>query len=120
MNESPCVSTSTPVVVEERPAQCAAMLGQRVCVGTSTQLLQEPRRALDVGEDKRDGSGRKLARHTTIQPRRTARCRILAGAVIWRSLSVDRKPNRVQVCAEQALSERAAARCAGRRDGVVL
>ena len=65
------------VVLEERPAQCAAMLGQRVCVGISTQLLQEPRRALDVGKDKRDGSGRKLARHASIQARRTARCRTL-------------------------------------------
>ena len=58
------------------------MLRQRVCVGIGTQLLQEPRRALDVGEDKGDGSGRKLARHAAIQARRTERCRPLqAGGV---------------------------------------
>ena len=59
-----------PVVANERLTQGAAMLRQRVCVGIGTQLLQEPRRALDVGEDKSDGSGRKLARHAAIQSRR--------------------------------------------------
>ena len=62
-----------PVVADEGMTECAAMLGQHVCVGIGTKLLQEPRRTLDVGEDESDGSGRKLARHTAIQARRNAR-----------------------------------------------
>jgi len=52
-----------PVVADERLTKRATMLGQRVCVGIGTKLLQKPRRPLDVGEDKSDCSGRKLARH---------------------------------------------------------
>jgi hypothetical protein len=52
-----------PAVADKRLTQGAAMLGQRVCVSIGTQLLQKPRRALDVGEDKSDGPARKLARH---------------------------------------------------------
>src|SRR5207248_1531952 len=65
-----------PVVANEDLTQCAAMLGQRGCVGIGADLLQEPRRPLDVGEDKRDRSDRKLARHPAIQARPNARCRI--------------------------------------------
>ena len=77
------------LVTNERLTQGAAMLGQCVSVGIGTELVQEPRRALHVGEDKGDGSGRKLARHAAIQARRTARCRTPPGAVVGRA-SVDR------------------------------
>jgi hypothetical protein len=63
-----CVHFDT-VVAHERLTQGAPMLCQRVRVGIGTQLLQESRRALDVGEDKSDGSGRKLKRHAAIQAR---------------------------------------------------
>ena len=63
------------VVANERLTQGAAMLRQGICVCTGTQLLQEPRRALNVGEDEGDGSGRKLACHAAIQARRATRCR---------------------------------------------
>jgi len=66
------------VVARERLTQGATMLRQRVCIGIGAQTLQEPRRALDVGEDKRDGSGRKFPLHRAIQARRTTRCRPLA------------------------------------------
>ena len=61
-----------PVVTHERLTKGAAMLGQCSCVGIGTQLPQKPRRTLDVGENERDGSGWKLARHAAIQARRTA------------------------------------------------
>jgi hypothetical protein len=75
-------------VANERLAQGAAMLRQRIRVGIGTQLLQEPRRALDVGEDKSDGSGRKLVRHVAIRARRTTRCRTPPGAVAWKNPSL--------------------------------
>ena len=78
------------VVANERLTQSAAMLRQRIRVGLGTQLLQEPRRALDVGEDESDGSGRKLACHAAIQARRTTRCRTPPGAVDWTTPSVRR------------------------------
>ena len=40
--------------------QDAAVLGQRVCVSVA-ELVQQPSRALDVGEEERDGAGRELA-----------------------------------------------------------
>ena len=58
-----------PVVTYERRTKGAAMLGERVCVGIGAQLPQKLRRAFDVCEGKRDGSGRKLALHAAIQAR---------------------------------------------------
>src|SRR4029434_7223357 len=42
-------------VASELPAQHAVVLGQNVGI-PSTELLQEPRRALDVCEQERDGA----------------------------------------------------------------
>ena len=39
------------------------MLGECVGVALGTELVQQPRRSLDVGEEKRDGAGRKIAPH---------------------------------------------------------
>ena len=41
----------------------AAMLCQRLGVRLLPKLMQEPRRTLDVGEEKRDGAGRKILTH---------------------------------------------------------
>ena len=50
------------VVLVERRAQQALMLGQHLGVAAA-QPRQQPRRTLDVAEQKRDGAARKL-RHT--------------------------------------------------------
>jgi hypothetical protein len=47
----------------ECPAQDAAMLGQRFRIPNGVQLAQELRRALHVGEEEGDGSGRKIRPH---------------------------------------------------------
>jgi hypothetical protein len=46
-------------VARERLAQHTAVLGERLDVVVA-ELVQQPRRALDVGEEKRDGATRKL------------------------------------------------------------
>ena len=42
------------------------VLGQRFRVGLGAELVQEPRRALDVGEEEGDGAGREAAHATRI------------------------------------------------------
>jgi hypothetical protein len=57
----------------ERGAQDAAVLRERLGVGFGAQLVQQLRRALDVGEDEGDGSGRELAERQRVcgKPRST-------------------------------------------------
>jgi hypothetical protein len=49
-----------PAVPPEGLAERASMLGQRIRVGIA-ELVQQPRRALDVGKEEGDGAGRELA-----------------------------------------------------------
>ena len=58
-NASPCVSTSTPPWRGERAPQETAVLRQRADVAVLAELLDQPRRALDVGEEQGDGPGRE-------------------------------------------------------------
>ena len=51
----------------ERVAQDAAVLGQRVRVALRAELVEKPRRALDVGEEKGDGAARKLAHAASLR-----------------------------------------------------
>ena len=51
-NESPCVSTSTPLVRAERLPHDAAMDRERFRVPILAQLVQQLRRALHVGEEE--------------------------------------------------------------------
>jgi hypothetical protein len=41
------------------------MLGERYCIALDAELVQEPRRALDVGEEERDGASREVFTHAT-------------------------------------------------------
>ena len=50
-----------PAVRRERRSQRAPVLSQRVCVPLGAQLVQQRGRALDVGEQERDGAGRQIA-----------------------------------------------------------
>ena len=43
-----------------------AMIGERIRVGLCAELVQQRRRARDVGEDKGDGAGRKVGPHAGI------------------------------------------------------
>ena len=43
-----------------------AMLGERLRVRLGAQLVQEPRRALDVGEEEGDGAGREIGPHADV------------------------------------------------------
>ena len=52
-----------PAVRCERLAQNAAMLGERLRVVLRAQLVQQPRRALDVGEEEGDGAGGEVVPH---------------------------------------------------------
>ena len=57
-NASPCVSISVPPLLAEALADDAAVRRHDVAVVVA-ELLQQPRRALDVGEGERDGSAGK-------------------------------------------------------------
>jgi hypothetical protein len=46
-----------PAVARERLAEDAAVLLEEIAVRRGTELVQQLRRALDVGEEKRDGAG---------------------------------------------------------------
>ena len=41
----------------------APVLGERVCVGLGAELVQQLRRALDVGEEEGDRAGREVVSH---------------------------------------------------------
>jgi hypothetical protein len=59
-----CVSTSTPSCCAKAISQGAPMLGQDVAVDVP-ELVQQPRRALDVCEEEGDRSRREIALHWT-------------------------------------------------------
>ena len=63
-NASPCVSTSTPSWLGKRRAESPPMLVQRLPVPVA-ELVQQPRRALDVREQQRHDTGREIAHHRT-------------------------------------------------------
>ena len=67
-NASPCVSTSTPSCRRQTSRKHAVVLGEHVRVPVA-QLLEQPRRPLDVGEEERHRPGRKLGLHTAILSR---------------------------------------------------
>ena len=50
-------------VAGERVAQHAPMLRQRLGVALPTQVVEQARRTLDVGEEERDGAGGELTLH---------------------------------------------------------
>ena len=50
-----------PAVARAGLAHHPPVLGQRLRVGLGAELVQEPRRALDVGEEEGDGAGREIA-----------------------------------------------------------
>ena len=70
-NASPWVSTSTPPCGRERLAQDAAVLGQRLGVAVGPELAQQPRRALDVGEQERHRPAGQVLSHepSMVDPR---------------------------------------------------
>ena len=43
-----------------------AVIGERIRVGLCAELVEQRRRAFDVGEDKGDGTGRKVGSHAGI------------------------------------------------------
>jgi hypothetical protein len=55
-------------VAIEGLAQQAAMLGQGLRVGLGAELVQQPRRPLDVGEHEGNGPGRQVSPHGRIMP----------------------------------------------------
>jgi hypothetical protein len=55
------VHLDTAVDGESLP-QCAPVLSERVGIGVA-QLVEQPRRALHVGEEEGDGAGRKATPH---------------------------------------------------------
>ena len=50
----------------ERIAQHAAVLGERLGVRVRPERVQQPRRALDVGEEEGDGAGREIRPHDAV------------------------------------------------------
>ena len=59
-NASPCVSTSTPPCAAAASRTILSVLGERVGVPRRPELVQQARRALDVGEQQRHRPLRKL------------------------------------------------------------
>ena len=45
------------------------MLGERLGVGVRAELVEQPRRALDVGEEERDRAGREIRAHSGMMVR---------------------------------------------------
>ena len=60
-NESPCVSISWPSFSGKRLAEDPLMIGERLPVDVSSELLEQLGRAFDVGEQEGDGADRQLA-----------------------------------------------------------
>ena len=54
-------------------ADQSAMLRERFDVSVLAELAQEPRRALDISEEERDGAGRDVLAHDVIICRAVAR-----------------------------------------------
>jgi hypothetical protein len=63
------VSTST-TVAGARFANDTAVLGKRIGVGLVAERMQELRRALDVGEEERNGAAREVSAHAESIARR--------------------------------------------------
>ena len=55
-----------PALGRTRLAHDAPVLGEGVCIRFGTQLVQERRRPLDVGDEERDRPGRKVMSHDAI------------------------------------------------------
>ena len=60
-NASPCVSTSTPSCRAKASRRTAPVLASASAYALGAELVQQPRRALDVGEEEGDGAARQLA-----------------------------------------------------------
>jgi hypothetical protein len=61
-----CISLRVHLDALARPARVSydpSVLAERVGIALGAQLVQELRRALDIGEEKRDGSGREVGAH---------------------------------------------------------
>ena len=52
-----------PVPCGQGRSQHSSMLGERLRVRIRTERVQQARRALDVGEEERDGAGREVPAH---------------------------------------------------------
>ena len=50
-------------VASARLADDPSVLGERLCVGCRSELVQEPRRAFDVGEKEGDCAAREIVSH---------------------------------------------------------
>ena len=63
---SPCLSTKYPS--EPSTASCISRrwIFEQLLVALAPDLAQEPRRPFEVGEEERDGAGRRLDRHAAI------------------------------------------------------
>ena len=70
------LSTALP---DERVAQDATMLGERLRIAGCAQLLQQLCRALDIREEKGDGSRWEIAPHRNIMRESSPWCRCLDG-----------------------------------------
>ena len=57
-----CVDLDT-TVRSEGASQESSMIRERVCVRIRAERVQQSRRSLDVGEEKRDGAGREVPAH---------------------------------------------------------
>ena len=77
---SPCVSTSTPPCAANASRRIAPVLGERLRVALRPELVQQPGRALDVGEEEGDGAGGKIAPHAA----RSCACRRADVEKAWR------------------------------------
>ena len=55
-----------PVLLRTNFPHDPPMLGERVRVRLGAERVQEPRRALDVGEEEGDGAGRQVRSHSAI------------------------------------------------------
>ena len=57
-----------PALSRAGRANDPAVLGEHICVALRAERVQEPRRALDVGEEERDSAGRKVVTHGRDHP----------------------------------------------------
>ena len=69
------MSTSRPLCAANAARRIALVLGQHLRVAARPSSLEQLRRALDVGEEERDGAGRNLPR--SVAPARPSQLGIL-------------------------------------------
>jgi hypothetical protein len=74
-----------PAARRERTAQHAPVLAERIGIRLGTELVQQPRRALDVSEEERHRARGQIFAHGRMMSEQRPRCHGVAGLARFRT-----------------------------------